>query len=113
MAGVDLSRKALELLQDSVHDRGIDLVKLKDGKPADKTPATFGGAFPAAKPESTIFGDLADSAGLASAVDTIEHQVADELGAAKNHLDGVERALDLVRRNIRTADDASTVRDPS
>ncbi|MEV0591877.1 hypothetical protein [Nonomuraea cavernae] len=108
MAGVEQSRKALEQLQESVHDRSVDLVKVKDGKPA-----ASGGAFPAKQPASTIFGELTDSAGLASAVETVETKVGDELDAAKNRLEGVERALDLVRRNIKTANDASTVPGPS
>ncbi|MER6943408.1 hypothetical protein ABT294_05225 [Nonomuraea sp. NPDC000554] len=111
MAGVDLSQKALEQLQDSVNGRATDIVKLKDGKPMDKTPGEFGAAFPGKKPASKVFGKLADSEGLASAVDTVEQKVSDELDAAKHRLDGVERALDQVRRNIRTADKASTGKD--
>ncbi|GGO82987.1 hypothetical protein [Nonomuraea cavernae] len=106
MAGVELSRKALEQLQDSVHDRSVDLVKVKDGKAV-----AGGGGFPAKAPASTVFGALDDSAGLASAVETVEATVGSELDAAKNRLKGVENALDLVRRNIKTADDASTAPD--
>ncbi len=107
-----MSRKALEQLQESVHGRSTDLVKLKDGKPAGKAAPEFGPAFPA-KQKAKIFGDLADSGALATAVDGVEKKAGDQLDDAKERLDDVERALDQVRRNLRDADTASTPKDPS
>ncbi|HEX4815301.1 MAG TPA: hypothetical protein VFV66_21375 [Nonomuraea sp.] len=63
--------------------------------------------YPAASTDSTIFGRLADSAGLAGAVNQVESVVDGELGDARGKLDGVERALDRVEQNVRTADRAS------
>ncbi len=112
VGGVALSQKALQLLQEAVNDRSVDLVKLKDGKPAEKGAPEFGGAFPA-KQEARLFGDLADSDGLITALNNVEQRVSDQLVAARERLDDVERALDQVRRNIQKADQGSTVQDPS
>ncbi|MEW9550472.1 hypothetical protein [Nonomuraea sp. NPDC050783] len=60
--------------------------------------------YPATATDSTIFGRLADSSGLAGAVDSVENEVDAELGSARGKLEGVERALDKVRQNVRTAE---------
>ncbi|QYC42421.1 hypothetical protein Nocox_24090 [Nonomuraea coxensis DSM 45129] len=67
----------------------------------------LGGGFPAGATDSSIFGKLADSSGLASAVDAVEKAADEELGQAGSKLEGVERALDKVRQNVRTANRAS------
>jgi hypothetical protein len=111
VSGVELNRKALEQLQESVNGRATDLLKLKDGRPGGKDDGDFGGAFPAAR-DAKAFGALADSEALATAVEGIEKKASGELTDAKKRLEGVERALEDVLRNIRKADDGSTVRDP-
>jgi hypothetical protein len=63
--------------------------------------------YPAASTDSKIFGELADSAGLARAVDRVEKAVDVELEDARGKLEGVERALDKVRENVDTANRAS------
>ncbi|MFG3435855.1 hypothetical protein ACGF0J_01305 [Nonomuraea sp. NPDC047897] len=112
MGGVALSQKALQQLQESVNDRSIDLVKLKDGKPADKATKEFGAAFPV-KQVAEVFGDLADSEALVSALNNVEKRVSEQLVAAQERLDDVERALDQVRRNMQKAEQASTVQGAS
>ncbi|MCK2215797.1 hypothetical protein MF672_018650 [Actinomadura sp. ATCC 31491] len=72
-----------------------------------KEASELGGGYPAAATDSTIFGKLADSSGLAAAVDSVENAVDGELGQAGSKLEGVERALDKVRQNVRTANRAS------
>ncbi|WP_214320846.1 hypothetical protein [Nonomuraea sediminis] len=111
MAGVEWSQKALKDLQESVHDRAIDLVKLKGGKPADnwdsQATSDFGGDIPAKRPESKIFGKLPNSEGMSGAVESVENKMGEELGTAKSRLDGVERALDDVIKNVTNANSAS------
>lgn len=111
MAGVEWSQKALKELQESVHDRAIDLVKLKGGKPADnwdsQATTDFGGDIPAKRPESKIFGKLPNSEGMSGAVESVENKMGEELGTAKSRLDGVERALDDVIKNVAQANSAS------
>ncbi|MFG1613751.1 hypothetical protein ACGFI3_13380 [Nonomuraea wenchangensis] len=67
----------------------------------------LGGGYPAGATDSSIFGKLADSSGLASAVDAVEKAAGEELGHAGSKLEGVERALDKVRQNLRNANLAS------
>ncbi|MBB6350656.1 hypothetical protein ACWGH8_11765 [Nonomuraea muscovyensis] len=112
MGGVALSQKALQRLQESVHDRSVDLVKLKDGKPAAKATPEFGAAFPV-KQEARVFGELADSDALITALNSVEQRVSDQVTAAKDRLDDVERALDQIRRNMQKADKGSTVQGDS
>jgi hypothetical protein len=69
--------------------------------------AGLGDAYPAKSTDSTIFGKLGSSSGLAVAVDDIEKMVGSELGHADRKLRGVERALDRVESNVRAANRAS------
>ncbi|MFF0770440.1 hypothetical protein ACFYUK_16265 [Nonomuraea wenchangensis] len=78
-------------------------VALRVGKEATE----LGGGYPAGATDSLIFGKLADSSGLASAVDAIEKEAGGELGQAGSKLKGVEAALDKVRQNVRKANQAS------
>ncbi|MFI7697916.1 hypothetical protein [Nonomuraea sp. NPDC049480] len=63
--------------------------------------------YPAKSTDSSIFGKLTGSSGLAGVIDEVEGMVDGELGHAKSKLEGVERALDKVRDNVRTANQAS------
>lgn len=56
---------------------------------------------------TTIFGAVADAAGLASAIDTAWDVLSDEVTDAKHKLLGVERALDQVENNVGIADHAT------
>ncbi|MEV4104949.1 hypothetical protein AB0J42_32315 [Nonomuraea sp. NPDC049649] len=65
------------------------------------------GDYPAESVSSSIFGKLSDSSSLAGFVDDVEKLVDSELGHAHRKLKGVERALDKVEENVRTANNAS------
>ncbi|GGL56175.1 hypothetical protein [Planomonospora parontospora] len=93
MAGVDLHYEALE--------RCRTAAKTLAGKFAD-----LGAGYPAKGTDSSVFGRLADSSALATAVDEVETAVDGELGHATSRLKGVERALDLVQDNVRGANRA-------
>ncbi|WP_181019849.1 hypothetical protein [Nonomuraea typhae] len=54
--------------------------------------------------DSSIFGKLAKSGTLATAVDGVWKELGDELGLVKSNLQGVERAIDQVETNLRKAD---------
>jgi hypothetical protein len=66
-----------------------------------------GGQYPAKSADSTIFGKLTDSSGLAAILDQVETVVDSELGKVASNLRSIERALDKVEDNIRDADKAS------
>ncbi|GAA2210613.1 hypothetical protein GCM10009850_060720 [Nonomuraea monospora] len=61
--------------------------------------------YPAERPDSTIFGRLGGSSGLADAVRTVETTCDSEFGKARSLLKSVERALDVVQDNVRRAND--------
>ncbi|MGW4412185.1 hypothetical protein ACWEJ6_49880 [Nonomuraea sp. NPDC004702] len=88
---------------------GLDIhfEALDDCRIAAKTVAgKFGDlaeGFPAGAADSSIFGKLADSAALATAVDQVESVADREFGKAKSLVQSVERALDLVESNVRKA----------
>ncbi|GAA3719158.1 hypothetical protein GCM10022224_101250 [Nonomuraea antimicrobica] len=62
-------------------------------------------SYPAQRPDSTIFGRLEGSSGLADAVLDVETTCDSEFGKAKSLLDSVERALSLVEETVRRAND--------
>ncbi|GAA4233995.1 archaellum component FlaC [Streptosporangium album] len=100
MAGTDIHFDALEQCRTTT--------KKLAGKYGD-----LADTYPATSADSSIFGRLTDSSALASAIDTIEKMVDDELGQVKNKLEGVERALDTVQENVRGANKASSGEDGS
>ncbi|NUR88107.1 MAG: hypothetical protein HOY71_28810 [Nonomuraea sp.] len=63
--------------------------------------------YPAKAADSSIFGKLADSSALATAVDLVESTADREFGKAKSLVQSVERALDLVESNVRKANTPS------
>ncbi|GAA4940433.1 hypothetical protein HD597_008969 [Nonomuraea thailandensis] len=70
----------------------------------------FGGLaddYPAARPDSTIFGRVGGASALADAVRDVETTCDSEFGKVKSLLESVERALDLVQSNVRRANDPS------
>ncbi|MFG1941925.1 hypothetical protein [Nonomuraea sp. NPDC048826] len=64
---------------------------------------------PSGDTDSTIFGTLEGAAGLAGKIDAVWASVREELGAGRNRLENVERALGEVATNFRGAEGASTV----
>ncbi|WP_336207641.1 hypothetical protein [Nonomuraea sp. LPB2021202275-12-8] len=63
--------------------------------------------YPAETTSSSIFGKLAGVSALATAVDGVEKTASSEFGKAKTLVEGVERALDQVQDNVRTANKPS------
>ncbi|GGQ02559.1 hypothetical protein GCM10010140_35920 [Streptosporangium pseudovulgare] len=66
----------------------------------------LGGQYPAKTADSSVFGRLTDSSGLAAALDTVEKTLDDQLGRVGKKLRLVERALDQVQDNVRGANRA-------
>ncbi|MDA0635890.1 hypothetical protein OUY22_20915 [Nonomuraea sp. MCN248] len=67
----------------------------------------LGAGYPVKNTDASIFGKLDDSTGLAGLVGQVEDLADTELGHAGKKLEGVERALDKVEQNVRTANKAS------
>lgn len=57
--------------------------------------------------DSGVFGDVEGAAALAAKVDQVWASVRDELGAGRNRMEGVERALNDVATNFRGAERAA------
>jgi hypothetical protein len=55
---------------------------------------------------ATTFGKLPSSAGLATAVDSLNDLMHDEFNAAEDRLNGVAGALDAVLRTVQNLEDA-------
>ncbi|WP_248961041.1 C40 family peptidase [Sphaerisporangium perillae] len=98
---LDLNTDALAKLREAVNKQAGRLASLGDDFPAKD------GA------SSKMFGTLAGAGELATEIGTVEEHVADEVGTVKSRLDGVERALDLVERNVKKAEHATTESVPS
>jgi hypothetical protein len=94
MAGLDIHFEALDDCRTSA--------KTVSGKFGD-----LAEGYPARSADSSIFGKLAGSAGLAAAVDKVESTADGEFGKAKSLVESVERALDLVEDNVRKANSPS------
>ncbi|TMR89959.1 hypothetical protein [Nonomuraea basaltis] len=94
MAALDLHFQALEDCASAARRVASELAELVS-------------AYPAKSTDASIFGSLSGSSGLADVVDQAENMVDGELGHARSKLQGVERALDKVRENVRTANTAS------
>ncbi|SNS79726.1 hypothetical protein SAMN05216276_101685 [Streptosporangium subroseum] len=91
MAGLDLHFDALEQCRTATNK-------------VVKQFRALSGLYPAQGSDSSIFGKLADSSALATALDDVEKTIDSELGSVTSKLDAVERALDDVQRNVRKAD---------
>ncbi|MGW0811380.1 hypothetical protein [Nonomuraea sp. NPDC002799] len=96
MAGLALHFQALDDCGSAARGVAREIADLVSGYPAKST-------------DSSIFGKLADSSGLAALIDKVENVVDSELGDAQGKFEGVERALDKVRDNVRAANKASEV----
>jgi hypothetical protein len=92
MAGLDIHFEALDDCRTSAKTLMGKFGDLADG-------------YPAERPDSTIFGRLGGSSGLADAVRAVETACDSEFGKAKSLLESVERALDLVQDNVRRANE--------
>ncbi|GAA4507290.1 hypothetical protein [Nonomuraea ferruginea] len=97
--------------EQSVADLGLHFQALEECASAARKAASrlseLGDDYPVTGTSSSIFGKLTDSSGLATLVDDVENTVDTELGHAGRKLRGVERALDKVEQNVRTANNAS------
>lgn len=59
--------------------------------------------------DSAIFGDLDGAEGVAGKIDAVWESVREDLGAGRNRLGNVERALGEVTGNFRGAEGVSAV----
>ncbi|MDH2425077.1 hypothetical protein [Sphaerisporangium sp. TRM90804] len=92
MAGIELNRKALATLRETVNTQAGKLASIGD---------RFPGKAPAG---ASIFGGYTAAGGLSAAAGRLEQHADQDFGLAKNRLDGVERALDVIERNVRRAE---------
>ncbi|NUO96804.1 MAG: hypothetical protein HOV96_15060 [Nonomuraea sp.] len=94
MAGLDIHFDALDDCRTAAKTVAGKFGDLADG-------------YPAKAADSSIFGKLAGSSALATAVDLVESTADREFGKAKSLVQSVERALDLVESNVRKANSPS------
>ncbi|MEV6982931.1 hypothetical protein AB0M95_16940 [Sphaerisporangium sp. NPDC051017] len=92
MTGIDMNREALAKLRSAVHTQAGLLATVGDGFPAKDRAA------------ASLFGKLGGAEALAGAIGRVEDHADQELGTVKSRFDGVERALDTIEDNIRTAE---------
>lgn len=96
MAGVDVYFQALDECADTAGKVGKRLV------PADLLPKD---APPPKSFDSFVFGRLGNSKALSEQVENIwKETITTDLQQGGKKLEAVERALDQVQKNIRTAD---------
>jgi hypothetical protein len=88
----------------------IDAINGLISKAQDYTPkfGSISDSFPdggTSTTSSTTFGALPSSAGLATALDTLDDLMHDELNAAEDRLGGVAGALDAVLQTVQNNED--------
>ncbi|GII60378.1 hypothetical protein Skr01_04630 [Sphaerisporangium krabiense] len=91
MSGIELNREALAKLRGAVRTQRGRLATVGDGFP------------PKDAPSASLFGTLAGAEALAAAIGRVDGHADGEFGTVSSRLDGVERALDLIEENVRTA----------
>ncbi|MEU7877329.1 hypothetical protein [Microbispora bryophytorum] len=96
MAGFDIHFQALESCRTAVSKAWGQYESLHGGLP--ETPGTRAAAF----------GHVDGAAALAAAVDTAYAALTVEVADARTKLKGVERALESVQDNVRTAHKATS-----